>query len=216
MKVFFHRMHQFSKKHWKKATILFVATILLLSALTLYASKTILAYESYIVEDVDAGGEYPIAMIFGGGMIDENTMTEMQRDRVMKGIELYVTGKVLGLLLTGDDGTRWKFDEVGSMKELVQQYGVSDDRILVDAKGSRTYESCKNASEDFHVNKAVVISQRFHLPRILYICRNMGIDAVGIAADLSEYEDRWTPGVRETLARFKAWVEITVKKPWLN
>src|SRR3989338_10580004 len=121
---------QFIKKYWRKIGFTIVVIAVFLIALTLYANKTILAYESYIVEDVRVEEEYPIAIVFGGGIVDENTTTEMQRDRVMKGIELYVTGKVLGLLLTGDDGTRWKFDEVGSMKELVQQYGVSDDRIL--------------------------------------------------------------------------------------
>ncbi len=74
-----------------------------------------------------------------------------------------------------------------AMRQLAIQLGVHPDDILVDTGGTRTYETCRRAQQVFNVKSAMLISQRFHLPRALGICEALGIDAIGVSADLRSY-----------------------------
>ncbi|MFA4831494.1 MAG: ElyC/SanA/YdcF family protein [Patescibacteria group bacterium] len=203
------------KQHWRRSALIIGAFLSAVAGLVFYSNAAVLEFEKYIVLDSALLPKETIAIVFGGGMNKDGTMTEMQHDRVMKALELYASGKVLGLLLTGDDGSK-RADEINAMRALARQYGVAEDRVLIDPEGFRTYLSCYNAKYKFHFDDAIVVSQSFHLPRILYICRAMGIDAVGIAADAREYGDRWTPGWREKFARLKAFLEVSLKKPFFK
>jgi len=173
----------------------------------LLAHLIILPYGKYIVRDSVPTSS--TALIFGGGMKDPTTMSEMQEDRVIRGIELYKEGKVAKLVMTGDDGQN-RFDEVHAMEAYAIQNGVPDMDVDIDPHGYRTYESCYRAKHVYGTSNTIVISQSFHLPRILYLCRRMGIEAVGVPADLRDYRAIWTPYGREALARVKAVLEREV------
>ncbi len=154
-----------------------------------------------------------LAIIFGGGMKNNGTeMSDMQWDRVSVGAELFKTGKVERLMITGDDGW-FKANEITAMKNRLLELGVPEEKISADPHGYRTYESCLREAQLFNINSAIVISQSFHLPRIQYLCEHFGIETTLVQADVRIYESWWVPNAREWLARVKAVWQVEVTKP---
>ncbi|OGH64976.1 MAG: hypothetical protein A2821_00685 [Candidatus Magasanikbacteria bacterium RIFCSPHIGHO2_01_FULL_41_23] len=153
-----------------------------------------------------------IAIIFGGGMKTKTEMSDMQYDRVLIGIDLYKQQKVQKLFLTGDDGAS-RADEISAMRSLVIANGVAVQDIMIDPHGYRTYESCWRETRLYGIKNAIVVSQSFHLPRIVYLCESMGMNVVPVNADYREYNSWRIEKPREWLARLKAVWQIKITKP---
>jgi vancomycin permeability regulator SanA len=81
--------------------------------------------------------------------------------------------------MTGDNSTI-SYNEVMAMKQYAHNLGVPIQDILLDYAGFSTYESCYRAHKVFDLHRAVVITQRYHLPRAVYTCRQLGVKAVGL------------------------------------
>ena len=88
--------------------------------------------------------------------------------------------------------------------------GVPRDRVYVDHAGLRTHDSMQRAARIFEVDSAVICTQRFHLPRSIYLARAAGIDAVGLVADRRVYARRRRDARREFAARVKAFLDIEI------
>lgn len=154
----------------------------------------------------------PVAMVLGASVKLDGTPSDALRDRVMVGIQLYKEGKASKLLMTGDDGG-FHANEVATMKRLAVEAGVPETDILVDGQGYRTYESCKRAVQVFNIHKGIIVTQRFHLARSLYLCSNLGMEAQGVAADLQPYERIVFFTARDFAASLKAWWDINIDAP---
>lgn len=154
----------------------------------------------------------PVAMVLGASVNDDGTPSDALRDRLLIGQELYATGKVSRILLTGDDG-EFRRDEIDVMKAFLISKGVPAWDILEDGRGFRTYESCKRASQVFHFNKVIVVTQRFHIGRALYLCNRLGVDAHGVSSDLQNYRRNPYFWARDLAASIKAWWDINVWPP---
>ena len=76
------------------------------------------------------------------------------------------------------------------MREYAISLGVPDQAIVLDYAGRRTYDTCYRARDIFGIKKAILVTQSFHLPRALYICNSLGIQANGVASDLRNYPRR--------------------------
>ena len=201
---------------WRRFTINFLSggVIVGLIGLTtlLVANKVILDYAPRIVSPANAPTS-SLALIFGGGMKNEIEMSDMQWDRVEAGAQLYNSGRVERLMITGDDGN-FRADEITAMTNRLVALGVPTTSISADPHGYRTYESCLREAKLYGVTSTIVISQSFHLPRIQYFCEHFGIRTTPVHADLRVYENMlWAGQVREILARLKGWWQITVTKP---
>ena len=81
--------------------------------------------------------------------------------------------------------------------------GVESSKILVDNSGFSTFESITCLKDEFGFDNVVVITQKYHLYRALYIAEDCGIDAVGVSADLRTYRNQFVRDIREILARVK-------------
>jgi len=128
-------------------------------------------------------------------------------------VELFKMGKVEQLMMTGDDGV-FRNDEVDAMRALAISLGVPTSSVSIDPHGYRTYESCYREKNIYGISSAVVISQTFHLPRIQYFCRSLGINTVGVAADLQDYGYSLPRmQLREILARVKGWWQMEISRP---
>lgn len=134
----------------------------------------------YTLEDVP---QRPVAIIFGAWVTPRGRPSAMLADRVRIGASLYAAGKVDALLLTGDNHTA-SYNEPEAMRQYALELGVPDSALVLDYAGFRTYDSCYRAHAIFGVEQAVLITQAFHLDRALLTCNGLGIDAVGVAADV--------------------------------
>ncbi|MFN3742780.1 MAG: vancomycin high temperature exclusion protein [Anaerolineales bacterium] len=163
---------------------------------------------------VDEAPERPVAIVFGAGLQRDGHPTLILRDRVRAAAELYFAGKVRVLLLSGDNRFVY-YNEPAAMREYALSLGVPDEALVLDYAGRRTYDTCYRARDIFGVREALLVTQDFHLPRALFICRQLGIQAEGVSADLSRY--RRLPmlvwDVRENLATLGAFWDVFLRRP---
>jgi SanA protein len=128
----------------------------------------------------------PVAIVFGAGLYRDGTPMPVLADRVATAVDLYKAGKVRKLLLTGDNRFP-EYNEPEAMRQYALSLGVPEADLVADYAGRRTYDSCYRARFIFQVKKAILVSQEFHLPRAVYLCDQLGIDSVGVAADRRVY-----------------------------
>jgi SanA protein len=127
-------------------------------------------------------------------------------------IDLYQQGMVNKLLLTGDNRVA-DYNEPAAMAEYAQSRGIPQQDLVLDYAGRRTYDSCYRAGAIFGVERAILVTQAFHLPRTLYTCDELGVDAVGIVADRHRYVYESWYDLREILALTRAWLDLNVFRP---
>jgi vancomycin permeability regulator SanA len=152
------------------------------------------------------------AIVLGASVKQDGTPSDALRDRILTASELYKDGKVTKLLMTGDDG-KFHVDEVSAMKKTAEEFGVPSVDILVDGHGYRTYESCKRARAIYDIQQAIVVTQRFHLGRALFLCSRLGIDIQGMIADRQSYQKILIFTARDIASSVKAWWDIHVQPP---
>jgi SanA protein len=148
-----------------------------------------------------------IAIVLGAKVWEDGSLSHALLDRVTTAVELYKAGKVKKLLMSGDNPTH-QYDEPTAMKRHAVELGVPETDVILDFAGRRTYDTCYRAKEIFEVKKVVLVTQEFHLPRSIYLCRNMEIDSIGIVANKRAYlaENYWA--FREFFSVVSAWFEM--------
>lgn len=155
-----------------------------------------------------------VAIVFGAEVKKDGTPSVVLRDRVETAVTLYKSGKVEKLLMSGDNRFV-DYNEPESMRHYALTLGVPDADIVLDYAGRRTYDTCYRAKEIFGVNSIVLVTQGFHLPRALFLCNALGMDAIGVEAENYYYLKRlrlfWN--VRELLASVQSVLDVYLLKP---
>ena len=184
-------------------TVLVSAAVLLAAAVLVPNFIVVNKTKSNIVSLEEAAklSDIDCAVILGAGVRDGKP-TPMLRDRLLTGIELYKSGTVKKLIMSGDHGSD-DYDEVNIMKSFAVDSGVPDSDIFMDHAGFSTYETIYRAKEIFEADNIIIVSQKYHLYRALYIAEKLGVKAVGISADLRTYSGQAKRDLREILARDK-------------
>ena len=148
------------------------------------------------------GIEVDCIMVLGALVYADGRPCHMLEDRLNRGIELCQNGISDRLLMTGDHGQE-EYDEVNVMKRYASDAGVPKDCIFMDHAGFSTYDSMYRAKEVFQVRKMVIVTQRYHMPRALYIANELGINAYGVCAEEIRYGGQTMRDIREVAARIK-------------
>lgn len=141
-------------------------------------------------------------LVLGAAVWGENTLSHMLEDRVLQGIDLYERGSSGKILMSGDHG-REEYDEVNAMKNYAVQKGVPADDIFMDHAGFSTYESMYRAKDVFQADKVIIVTQKYHLYRSVYVARALGIEAYGVPSNPRPYRSVIKNNAREILARVK-------------
>jgi SanA protein len=160
-------------------------------------------------DDVASAPARPVAIVLGARVHADGQPSAVLVDRLATALELYEGGKVTKILVSGDHAAP-EYDETNAMRAWLVRRGVPDRDIFMDHAGLRTFDSMDRAARVFLVHGAIVCTQRFHLPRALFLARRLGIDAVGVAADRRTYLHRHRDAARELLARSIAFADVFV------
>lgn len=147
------------------------------------------------------------ALVPGARVYSDSSLSLIVRDRVDKAIELYKSGKIKRILVSGDHGTQ-KYDEVNCMKKYLKDQGIPEEDIFTDHAGFDTYSSVVRAIKIFKVDSMIIVSQRFHLNRAVYIAQKKGLTAYGYEADKRTYSGMRSMKTREYLANVKAFFYV--------
>lgn len=171
-------------------------------------------YSKNRIYSVESAPVSPTAIVFGAGLTRNGAPTRVLRDRVETAAQLYFQGKVEKLLMSGDN-QYVDYNEPGAMREYALELGVPDEDIILDYAGRRTYDTCYRAQHIFGVQSALLITQTFHLPRAIFTCNALGIQAVGVSADQNTYNRRslqyWK--LREVVATSQSFIDIFLTHP---
>lgn len=173
----------------------------------------IFSTDKYIY-DLDTVPSQPIVLVPGAGLNASGGPSAPLQDRLDAAIKLYFDGKVEKILLTGDNSTI-HYNEPGAMQAYALNQGVPEEDLILDYAGRRTYDSCYRAKHIFGLNKIIVVTQAYHLPRTIFLCQNTDLDTVGVAVEQSQYIRArylfWN--IREVFATAVAWADILILKP---
>ncbi|WP_424531664.1 SanA/YdcF family protein [Sphaerisporangium viridialbum] len=152
----------------------------------------------------------PVGLVLGAGLY-HGSPSPMLATRLDVAAELYRGGRVRALLLSGDNG-RVGYDEPSVMRDYLVARGVPRDALVLDYAGFDTWDSCVRARDVFGVRRLTVVTQSFHLPRAVALCRTAGLDAFGVGDDSAA---RWPAktyvyAARELAATAKGFLDSVV------
>jgi len=149
-------------------------------------------------------------LVLGCAVYGRDVPSQMLADRLKRGVELYDMGAAPKLLMSGDHGSVY-YNEVGTMKDYAVQAGVPSSDVFTDHAGFSTYDSMYRARDIFRARKIIIVTQRYHLYRALFIARALGLDAYGVSSDYQTYAGQSYREVREIAARDKAFAYCIFK-----
>ncbi|WP_374196318.1 vancomycin high temperature exclusion protein [Streptomyces sp. ISL-10] len=150
-----------------------------------------------------------VAVVFGAGLWNGRP-TPYLAHRLDAAAELYRTGKVRVVLVTGDN-SRVEYDEPDAMRTYLTERGVPDGRIVSDYAGFDTWDSCVRAKEIFGVEGAVLVTQGFHIRRAVALCRSAGIESYGVGVAEPHDATWYYGGVREVFASGKGAMDAVLR-----
>jgi SanA protein len=183
----------------------------LLFPVIIFANAQIAEMNEFVydnVEDLDDQSA-EVLLVLGGGINSNLTPRPLLENRLTATAELYQNGRYQHIIVSGDNRFE-NYNEPTVMKRyLTKMRGIREDVVQEDFAGRSTYESCERAAKIFGVKELVIVSQRSHLPRAIFLCRQFGIRAVGYAADdvpgLSKSQR-----LREVAANVKAFFNVYI------
>ena len=189
--------------------IFFISALALFNIVMLINVAVCLQGGAEIVYDGESYGEYDCILVLGAGLRSDGTPSDMLRDRLRGAIELYDMGVSDTVILSGDRSGE-DYDEVSAMRKYCISEGVPEEAIVCDYEGYSTYESMKNVLSDGKYQRVIVVTQKYHLYRALYIAEDMGVEASGFCADYNTYRGQIFREIRELAARVKDFFIVSV------
>ena len=189
-----------------KVILLFVFFVILFinSYMIIKSHKQIIKDEDVKLENIDC------LLVLGAGIINNERPTLMLKDRLDKSIELYKKGVSKKIIMSGDHSKK-NHDEVGIMKKYAIERGVPSEDIFMDHAGFCTYDSIYRSKEIFGANRIIIVTQKYHLYRSIYIANKLEIESLGIESDARVYAKMPYHFVRESLSRCKNYFKCIFK-----
>lgn len=192
-------------RHWIKRILVSGLLLGLLGCAVLAGLNLWLCGRSgrYILScEAAAGLEADCILVLGAGLWAPGEASPMLADRLDMAMQLWELGASDRLLMSGDHG-REDYNEVEVMRDYALGRGAAPSAVFMDHAGFSTYESMVRAQEIFGCRKIVIVTQKYHLYRALYIARSLGLEAYGVAAEEISYPGWLWRESREVLARVK-------------
>lgn len=203
----------------KKKRFIFI-TLVVMSSLIVAGAAMIFGINAYIknvggdkiisVEETADLDDIDCIVVLGCLVKDNGKPSDMLSDRIRRGIELYEVGIAQKIIMSGDHG-RTSYDEVNAMKQVAIDAGIPSSDIFMDHAGFSTYETIYRAKEIFEADKIIIVTQKYHLYRALFIAEQLGIEAYGVDADYRSYSGQLNRDIREMLARCKDFATVLFK-----
>jgi vancomycin permeability regulator SanA len=190
-----------------------VILILLLTYLILVPALTLNYGKNKIYTEISKIEGYEIAIVFGAGLKPDGTPNDMLKDRLDTATELYNESKIEKILLSGDNSLV-EYNEPQAMYDyLVYTKEIPSENVVRDFAGLRTYDTCARAKNIWKIDKAILISQGYHLSRAIFTCNTLGVQSTGYSATKDIYVGETYYKIREILAIHKAVLDLYILHP---
>lgn len=206
-------MRKIKLKKWGKRVMgIFISLIIIVILTISITISRVNSYKKYIynIEDIPSGNDAII--VLGAGVRSDGTPSDILADRLETSLEVFKAGLGNTFVLSGDHSSE-EYNEVGAMKDYIMKDNIDQKIIFMDHAGFSTYDTVYRAKEVFKVDKAVIVTNEYHLPRALYIARKLGIEAYGVKSDIRRYQLMDSYKKREVLAQLKDFLYVNIFKP---
>lgn len=193
--------------------VLIFCLIILLIVLSIFEVMYVYG-QKYILEMKDLPVDCDTVIILGAGVRPDGNPCDLLADRLDTGAKVYVRRICKTILLTGDNSGE-EYNELRVMKNWIMnnytEANIKKDDLLIDNCGFCTYDSMYRAKNIFNIKSAVISTNRYHLPRAIYIARKLGIEAYGIVSDIRKYDRMRIYKYRELVAQIKDFFLCLIK-----
>jgi SanA protein len=195
------------------------------AAIVVLAFAVALSLASWLVVDVEAAPRIHASvddltpakagLVLGTSRLAPGRVPNPYFDaRIAAAARLFASGKVEYLIVSGNQSQGGRpaggYDEPSDMRDALIAEGVPADRIYRDYAGFRTLDSVLRAHGVFGQDRVIVVSQRFHLARALFLAAEHGLVFDGLEAEDAPLRyDVWTK-LREMGARVRAVVDAAL------
>ncbi|MBK8551247.1 MAG: YdcF family protein [Ignavibacteria bacterium] len=196
-------------KRIRKYLLALIALIILILSLTVWFNFIVQnSSEPFITDNLKDLSDFKVGLLLGTSKSLKNgNPNDFFYYRIQAAVELFESGKIKYILISGDNGTSY-YNEPLDMKTELMKQGIPENVIYPDYAGFRTYDSVVRAKEIFGQSRFVVISQKFHNERAVYIARKLGIEAFGYNAKDAVEQEGFKTKAREFFARAKVYVDL--------
>lgn len=195
-----------SKKRKRVFFFLFLLIIVIVIGTIVVNLYIINSTKSQIIElnDIESSEKYDAILVLGC-KVNGNSPSLMLARRLDKAYEIY-SSLSTKIILSGDHGKN-NYDEVSVMRDYLVTFDIDEADIFLDHAGFSTYDSIYRAKYIFGVEKIIIVTQKYHMYRALYLANKLNIEAIGIdAADIPQKTIMLKNKVREILSRDKAFI----------
>ena len=191
------------KKYFKKFFYFSIIVLIFIGITNLYVKHQT---EASIYKTINEVPKTEVGIIFGAGIIGDKP-SKYLKDRLDAGILLYKLKKINKILLSGDNGND-QHDELTVMKKYCYFNGVDTTKIYIDYAGFDTYSTMFRAKKIFKIDTAILVSQKYHLNRAVFIGNKLGINSNGFSANVGEYKGYKYVCFREYFSVFKSFIDV--------
>jgi vancomycin permeability regulator SanA len=154
----------------------------------------------------------PVALVLGALVFPDGTPSPFLAARLDVAYRLYRRGKIRVVVVSGDNMAK-EYNEPEAMRSYLINAGMPAEAVIADHAGFDTYDSCARALRIFGIERLIVVTQSYHLPRAVATCRALGIDAVGVGDDSVRHGVAWRRGViRDQLACVKTVIDLITRR----
>ena len=191
----------------KKIIRILLMIILIIAIINLYI--IIITKNKIKKPDIINDNDFDCILVLGAG-IRNNRPSPMLEDRLKTAIELYNKGLAPKILVSGDH-QNYDYDEVNIMKNYLKENGIPSSDIFMDHAGISTYDSVYRTKKIFKANKVIIVTQKYHLYRSLYIAKSLNVTSIGVSASKREYYGQTKRDIREIAARIKDFFKCIIR-----
>ncbi len=186
---------------------LLLTTLLILFGI--YVSVGIYAGR-YMHSDISTIEQNDVALVLGTSKyVSTNKINSYYSNRIKAAYDLYTSGKVKYILVSGDNRSH-RYNEPQTMFNDLVTLGVPEKKIYLDYAGFRTYDSVVRANKVFGQTKFTIVSQKFHNERAIFIARHKGVDAIAYNAPNVKLSFRLVQFPREMLSRVLMYFDLAI------
>jgi len=196
------------KKLWQSIFFIVIIFVIVVLSIDIFVSDS---SKGRIYSSIQNMPKRGVALVLGTAKyVRRGKINYFYKYRIDAAIKLYKAGKVRAILVSGDNATKY-YNEPARMKKDLIKRGIPSDKIYMDFAGFRTLDSILRAKEVFGLKKYIIVSQKFHLQRALFIAQKSGADAIGfVAKDVPRTVAAFKMRMREYAARVKAFLDIYI------
>lgn len=168
----------------------------------------------YLYDDVNSIPKQKAALVLGASKYLGNStvINPYFKYRIQAAKELYNAGKVEVIVVSGDN-SRKDYNEPKDMRDALISMGIPEKVIYLDYAGFRTLDSVVRMNEIFGQDSFIIVSQKFHNERAIFLAQYFGLKVYGYnAKDVSAQQNYLKTNIREKFARVKVFIDMIVGK----